>query len=128
MPIKSKKTKLLTALRKILYEYRENIHRTRVNTCALCIEYIVDSDYRHECSACPMVVFLPTQIDYPCQTRKCHPVDYTSLDKSWSELKRVISFYEKIIEKIESMSTDAVRKSSFKFLIKIDKEVYDNIL
>ena len=54
--------------------------------------------------------------------RKCEPINCSCLDSDDVDLQRVILFYEKAIAKIESMSVDAVRKSSFKFLIKIDNE------
>jgi len=126
MPRKSKKSILLKILRQILNEYRENNHKARITDCALCTEYmVVINTYWDNCYGCPMVVFNPAQTDYPCLSRKCAPVDcqYGVEKNKDIELKRVIRFYEKIIERIESMSTEAVRKSSFKFMIKIDKEV-----
>lgn len=125
MAKKSKKTKLLEIMIGILDEYITRSHKTQVNTCALCHEYMHS---KLNCDACPMNVFKINSpcIYYPCMYRKCLPVSCEYL-LSENELKRVTLFYKRAIAKIESMSTDAVRKSSFKFLIKIDNEVFDEI-
>jgi len=125
MPRKSKKTELLEIMKEILREYKLGIHRTQIDKCGLCKKYL-NENIRHGngCELCPMSVFHVSTSSYPCMNRSCRPVNCSTIfNISEIELKRVITFYEEVIAKIESMSTDAVRKSNFKFLIKIDEKV-----
>lgn len=120
MARKSKKTELLEIMTDILSEYEDCIHRADITKCGLCIKYMDNYD----CDKCPMDVFGDElNFSYPCMNRNCVPVNCEFIDPDDIELKLVISFYKEIIAKIESMTTDAVRKSSFKFLIKIDNNI-----
>lgn len=122
MKKKDKKTELLEIMNIILYEYKKGIHKRQIDSCGLCKKY----HNLYFCYNCPMYIFVSKNISYPCMNRKCHPIDSFSLNDE-IKTKRVIEFYERVIAKIESMTINAVRKSSFKFLIKIDNEVYDEI-
>ena len=120
MSRKSKKTVLLDIMRIILSEYKEVTHKIDITSCGLCQEFM-DKD-ESTCGSCPMHVFKKHHF-YPCIDRNCEPVDCNFLSPDDIDLLRVIKFYELVIARIESMSVDAVRKSSFKFLISIDNEV-----
>lgn len=121
MSKKSKKVILLEIMKTILNEYKEVSHKVDVTKCSLCIKYMINN----ACNDCPMVVFdgYSPYSKYQCLSRKCEPVDCTFMSPNDIDLLRVIKFYELAIAKIESMSVNAIRKSSFKFLVRIDKEV-----
>lgn len=122
--IKSKKTELLKIMNDILDEYENCIHRADITTCGLCVKYMNNYD----CDKCPMYIFTDDRhYSYPCMNRKCVPIGCEFIDPDDIELKLVISFYKEAIAKIESMSVDAVRKSSFKFLIKIDNNIIKTV-
>jgi len=127
MAIKSKKSILLEIMNQILHEYKSVNHHADITTCGLCREFMNRENYDESCINCPMHVFEDYDNTYPCMARKSEPVDCRFLDPKDKDLKRVIKFYEKVIAKIESMSTQAVARSSFKFLIKIDDEVYNEL-
>jgi len=118
---KSKKSELLKIMKDILTEYKEVRHEVDITKCGLCVKYM-DEDSYTSCDRCPMMVF-DGYTSYPCMSRKCEPVGCRFISPDDIDLLRVTKFYELAITKIESMSVDAVRKSSFRFLIKIDKEV-----
>jgi len=123
MARRSKKDIVLEIMKDILKEYKEVRHKTDRTKCGLCVKYI--NQFNVTCENCPMIVFKGMHC-YPCINRKCEPVNCSGLISPDNiDLQRVIKFYKQAIAKIESMSVDAVRKSSFKFLIKIDKEVYN---
>ncbi|MFA5207444.1 MAG: hypothetical protein WC428_02190 [Candidatus Paceibacterota bacterium] len=127
-----KKTELLKAMKRVLKEYKNNIHIASVAICPLCLLYNKDDDKRHighECRLCPMHVFHKSYEHggdfYSCITRKCKPVnceeDYT---KDTNELKAVIDLYEEAINTVEGMTASQLNEpKAFMFLIKIDKLV-----
>lgn len=123
-----KKTELLKAMRTILKEYENNEHQAHVVFCKLCQLYNKDDDKEHknhECSLCPMYVFLVNAYTYyPCLKRKCEPVNCYYATEDSNELKTVIDFYKEAISTINDMTSNELnKKNTFKFLIKIDKVV-----
>lgn len=143
------KIEVLSAMRQILDEYRNEIHLTRRDTCHLCILYNpirfshrIDSS---NCICCPMHVFANSNTgNYGCMLRKCAPVafsdlvqdefcyysynnlnySYNNLNTGKTRLAAVIEFYQKVIAAIEKMSyRELNKKDGFKFLVDIDNEV-----
>jgi|ERR1035437_1660775 hypothetical protein len=130
-----KKGKLLTAMKKILLEYKNGTHKANLDDCALCkLYYKYNNDEKHQghgCHLCPMFTFftkgdmpMPSRYDYPCMKRNCEPIDCDGCETA-TEIKRVIEFYKEVIKVIKTMSADQLNKvDAFKFLIKIDKKIY----
>jgi hypothetical protein len=120
-----KKSELLPAMKKILQEYKNVSHKKRVTSCKLCKLYYVCYG---NCSICPMTVFNITGYSqFYCTNRQCRPVDceiFYHKGITYPEIERVIKFYKKAIERVESMTEEQLNKeNAFKFLIDIDKEV-----
>ncbi len=123
-----KKTELLSAMRRILLEYKNGTHRANLDTCALCILYNKAEDGKHrghECRLCPMHVFHKQNHHYSCMSRKCEPI-HCDGNEIVVEIKRVTEFYKKAIAVVKTISAEELNeKNAFKFLMKIDKDIYN---
>jgi hypothetical protein len=126
-----KKIELLRAMKRILSEYKRNIHEANASSCPLCKLYNRDNDIKHkghECRLCPMHIFHkpdPTGWGfYSCMSRRCKPVDCDDYTKDINELKAVIKLYEDAIATVQKMTSKELNApKAFYFLIKIDKLV-----
>ena len=116
------KSEILRAMRRILKEYRNETHSSRVVDCSLCKLY--GADRKPDCQNCLMNIFTDVG-NYGCVDRYCKPIPCldVKLSKVSIELDAVIMFYERSIAHIESLSEAQVRRTNFSFLKKIDEQV-----
>lgn len=127
------KAKLISAMEKILQEYKKQTHSTMMDNCSLCRLYRTS---QYDCmTSCPMYVFwdLSDNCSHPCMNRRCepmncHPFDYEAknlkISKLNTKLNAVQEFYKEAIKKIKKMSNEEIKAdNAFDFLIKLDKKV-----
>ena len=76
-----------------------------------------------------MTVFVCDPDFFPCMFRRCRPIDSNPNEDKYRKKERlqaVQEFYERMIEKVQSMSTEELQeKHAFKFLVDLDNEIAD---
>ena len=136
--MKNKKQTLIECCKQILHEYKQDTHECTLDTCHLCLEYIIKNT---NCKKCINFHFVDKYNKGAlCKDRLCKAMvsepsyehykpiyhNLTKIDK-----ERVVEFYTRVIRWLkgipeEEFDCDIGLSPRFKHIRNIDKKAYRN--